>query len=232
MQGPSRPAEDRGDAAPQIDQERAADRTKRSLDRFVNFSDAVFAIAITLLVLDIRLPAIDATAIRPALGAQLPELMPNLYAFMLSFAVIGGYWVSHHRFFRAVDRSDARLIWLNLVVLFFVVLLPFPTQVVAEYGDTTLGVEIYAGAMTLTGLSILALKAYAFRAHLTAPEANRSGSMIRSWITPLVFALSMVVAVWSPIWATRMWFLAALAFFVVDPIINSDWGRLVIRNEG
>jgi uncharacterized membrane protein len=208
---------------------RASDRTKRSFDRFVNFSDAVFAIAITLLVLDIRLPAIDATALRPPLAAQLPGTMPNLFAFMLSFVVIGGYWVSHHRFFKAVDRSDARLVWLNLLVLFFVVLLPFPTQIVAEYGDTTLGVLIYAGAMTLTGLSIIALEAYAFHARLTAPETDARASLIKSSITPLVFALSMIVAVWSPLWAARMWWLVTIAFFVVDPLINNDWRRLAGR---
>jgi uncharacterized membrane protein len=209
----------------EIDDALASDRNKRSFDRFVNFSDAVFAIAITLLVLDIRLPAVDATAIRPPLVVQLPGMMPNLFAFMLSFAVIGGYWVSHHRFFGSVDRSDARLVWLNLVVLFFVVLLPFPTQIVAEYGNTTLGVVIYAGAMTLTGLSIIALKSYAFRAGLTAPSADMQRTIVRSSITPAVFAVSVLVAFWSPQWATRMWWLAALAFFVVDPIVNGDWRR-------
>lgn len=210
---------------------RAEDRTRRSFDRFVNFSDAIFAIAITLLVLDIRLPDVDATMVRPALAPQLPGMMPNIFAFILSFAVIGGYWVSHHRFFKEVDRSDARLIWINLLVLFFVVLLPFPTQVVAEYGDTTLGVEIYAGAMTLTGLSIIALKLYAFRARLTAPEASVRGAMLRSAITPFVFALSMIIALWSPSWATRTWWLAAVAFFVVDPIINNDWTRLTGKDS-
>jgi uncharacterized membrane protein len=215
----------------EVDDALASDRTKRAFDRFVNFSDAVFAIAITLLVLDIRLPAVDATSIRPALLDQLPGMMPNLFAFMLSFAVIGGYWVSHHRFFGSVDRSDARLVWLNLVVLFFVVLLPFPTQIVAEYGDTTLGVVIYAGAMTLTGLSIIALKTYAFRANLTAPSADMRGAIIRSSITPAVFALSVLVAFWSPKWATRMWWIAALAFFVVDPIVNSDWSHAVPKRQ-
>ena len=123
-------------------------RDERSLDRLVNFSDAVFAIAITLLALDVRLSGLDMTAIRPPLAPQIIELLPNLFAFALSFVVIGGYWVAHHRLFKYVERYDTRMLWLNLVVLFFIGLLPFPTQVVAEYGDTTLGVQIYAGAMT------------------------------------------------------------------------------------
>jgi uncharacterized membrane protein len=205
---------------------RAAEREKRSFDRFVNFSDAVFAIAITLLVLDVRLPDIDSTALQPPLPAQLPGLMPNLFAFMLSFVVIGGYWVAHHRLFKFVDRADTRMVWLNLLVLFCVVLLPLPTQIVADYGDTTLGVEIYAGAMVITGLSIIALSAYAHGAQLTSSDADFKLSMIKSSITPAVFAASMVVALWSPRWATNMWWLVAVAYFVVDPIINSDWSRL------
>jgi len=201
----------------------ASTRDKRAFDRFVNFSDAVFAIAITLLVLDVRLPVLDSTAIRPPLAAQLPGLAPNLFAFALSFVVIGGYWMAHHRLFKLVDRSDSRLMWLNLLVLFFIVLLPLPTQIVANYGDTFLGVEIYAGAMVLTGLSMLALNAYAYAAHLTAPTADFRVSMIKSTPTPLIFALSMLVAFWSPAWATRMWWLIAVAFFVVDPLVNSDW---------
>jgi uncharacterized membrane protein len=212
-----------------LDTAGAPAREKRSFDRFVNFSDGVFAIAITLLVLDVRMPSMDATAMAPPLGPQLASLMPNLFAFMLSFVVIGGYWVAHNGLFKLIDRSDIRLVWLNLLVLFFIVLLPLPTQIVADYGNTTLGVEIYAGAMTLTGLSILALTAYAKHAHLTAPEADVGMSMMKSALTPLVFASSMVVAIWSPTWATNMWWLVAVAFFVVDPIINSNWRNLTLR---
>jgi len=208
-----------------------AARKKRSFDRFVNFSDGVFAIAITLLVLDVRMPLVDATAVAPPLGPQIAGLMPNLFAFMLSFVVIGGYWIAHNGLFKLIDHSDIRLVWLNLLVLFFIVLLPLPTQIVADYGNTTLGVEIYAGAMTLTGLSILALAAYARHAHLIAPGADVSMSMVKSSLAPLVFASSMVVAVWSPTWATNMWWLVAIAFFLVDPIINSDWRKLVRRGR-
>ena len=207
----------------ETDETRACERTKRSFDRFVNFSDAVFAIAITLLALDVRLPAIDTSALAPPLWPQLPGLVPNLFAFVLSFVVIGGYWVSHHSLFKIIDRTDTRLVWLNMLVLFFIVLLPVPTQIVADYGDTTLGVEIYAGAITLTGLSMLALIVYAYRSGLTAPEADIRVAVVKSSLTPLVFASSMVVAIWSPALATSMWWLVAVIFFVVDPLIGSRW---------
>jgi TMEM175 potassium channel family protein len=208
-----------GDAVEETEA-RASARTKRSFDRFVNFSDAVFAIAITLLALDIRLPQRDAGVLAPPLGPQLQALQPNLFAFVLSFAVIGGYWIAHHRVFGMIDRHDGQLIGLNMLTLFCVVLLPFPTQVVADYGDTTLGVEIYAGAMVLTGMSILALSLYARRSRLVAAEADIRKSIIRSSFTPSVFAASMIVAVWSPQVAMYMWILAAVIHVVADPIVD------------
>lgn len=217
-----------------MDQARVAQagiRSQRSFDRFVNFSDAVFAIAITLLILNVRLPTVGAGIVTAPLAPQLPGLLPDLFAFTLSFVVIGGYWAAHHRLFDLIDRADTRLIWLNLVMLFFVVLLPLPTQIVAQYGDTTLGVEIYAASMVLVGLSIIVLTLYARGAHLTAPGADIRTSMIKSSITPAVFAASMVVAIFSPRWAMGLWVLIAVAYFVVDPLINSDWRRLAPRRR-
>jgi len=202
---------------------RSEEREKRAFDRMVAFSDGVFAIAITLLVLDLRLPDADMTGVRQPLAPLLPKLTPSMFAFALSFVVIGGYWVSHHRLFKYIERTDTRLIWLNLLVLFCVVLLPFPTQIVARYGDTTLGILIYAGAMTITGISLVGLTAYAYSAHLTSPDASERVALIKSSITPGVFALSMLVSLWSPEWATRMWWLVAVGFFVIDPILNSNW---------
>ncbi|NTU72135.1 MAG: DUF1211 domain-containing protein [Coriobacteriia bacterium] len=207
----------------------SAEATKRAFDRFVNFSDGVFAIAITLLALDVRLPDPGLGADALPLAPQLPALLPNLFAFMLSFVVIGGYWVAHRSLLRKVERLDGSIVWLNLLVLFFVVLLPIPTQIVAEYGDTTLGVEIYAGAMTLTGLSILGLIVYAKRAGLTQPDVDMRTSLIKAGLTPAVFAASMVVAVWSPAIATSLWWLVAVVHFVIDPAIGGDWSKLQRR---
>jgi uncharacterized membrane protein len=205
---------------------------RRQLDRLVAFSDGVFAIAITLLVLDIRLADPGSAGAGATLPQQLAILAPSIFAYALSFVVVGGYWVAHHRTFKFIVRYDTRLLWLDLLVLFFVALLPFPTQVIARYGDTFLGVEIYAGAMVLTGLSLLALWFYAnYGGHLTRPGTDVRIGAIKSSITPAVFGSSMIVAFWSPRAASLMWWLVAFAFFVVDPILNSDWKRLRRRRK-
>ncbi|WP_226359000.1 TMEM175 family protein [Pseudonocardia sp. ICBG601] len=94
------------------------------LERLTFFSDGVFAIAITLLVL----PLTDAEIEPGPVGPQLLELLPRMLTFLLSFAVIGRYWTIHHRLFARFDRADARLMTLNLGYLFGIAFLPFPTS--------------------------------------------------------------------------------------------------------
>ncbi|WP_104180823.1 TMEM175 family protein [Arthrobacter sp. B0490] len=105
-----------------------------STDRTVFFSDAVFAIAMTLLVLDLEVP----DGLQPdQVGAALVEQLPHFFSFALSFTVIGSAWMNHHRKVRVIVRYDFRLQVLNLLLLFFVALLPLPTNVLSEYGGTS-----------------------------------------------------------------------------------------------
>jgi hypothetical protein len=101
------------------------------LERLVFFSDAVFAIAITLLALDLRLPDRTGGYTDATLLDALSGLMPSLFAFALSFVILATFWLGHFRTFRAVVRSDGWLVTINLVFLFFIALLPFPTSIVA-----------------------------------------------------------------------------------------------------
>ena len=133
--------------------ETLADQSKE-VARIAAFSDGVFAIAITLLTLQIAIPK-DGD-----LSQELIGVLPNLSAFVISFLVIGMYWVAHHRLFAIVERYDHRLLWLNLLTLFFIVLLPFTTMVVAEYGDHPLAVIVYASSLAGAGFANTALAAY------------------------------------------------------------------------
>src|SRR5512137_1560994 len=92
---------------------------RSGLERIFLFTDAVMAIAITLLVLDLRVPEGPA-----GLGRALIALWPSYLSYLLSFVIIGNYWLSHHRLFRAIGRYDDRLVWLSLLFLFFIALLP------------------------------------------------------------------------------------------------------------
>ncbi|MEO7505060.1 MAG: TMEM175 family protein [Sphingomicrobium sp.] len=98
-----------------------------SLDRLVFFSDAVFAIAITLLVLEIHVPSLPRQASTEAFQAALLNLFPSFFAFVLSFLVIGRFWMGHHERFAALRHFDHRLTWPNMLYLLTIAFMPFST---------------------------------------------------------------------------------------------------------
>ena len=118
--------------APTVD---ARDQTKE-VARIAAFSDGVYAIAITLLALQLEIPFGDDVDVWRELGRLWPEFL----SLAISFAVIGVYWVAHHRLFSYIERYDGRLIWLNLLTLFFIVIMPFTTSLVGEHGDAPVSV--------------------------------------------------------------------------------------------
>ncbi|NKX50773.1 DUF1211 domain-containing protein, partial [Arthrobacter deserti] len=103
------------------------------MDRMVSFSDAVFSIAMTLLVLDLIIPE---GLVPDDLQTALREAVPEFIAYALSFAVLAGAWLDHHRKFSVIRRFDSRLQWLNLLLLFFVAVLPMPTSFLSNYGSS------------------------------------------------------------------------------------------------
>lgn len=180
-----------------------------STDRTVFFSDAVFAIAMTLLVLDLDIPD-DLPSDR--VGAALVQQLPHFFAFALSFAVIGSAWLNHHRKFSVIVRYDLRLQVLNLVLLFFVALLPLPTSVLSEYGGTSSPWPVVAYAIVVAGLySMLNLVwAHAWREGLLARAVDRDlyRYVVRALLpVPLVFAVSIPVAFLMPAVAMYLWLL-------------------------
>jgi uncharacterized membrane protein len=180
------------------------------LERLVFFSDAVFAIAITLLAIDIRLPDLPAGVSDERVREALLDLLPELFAFTLSFAVIAQFWIGHFRTFRYVARADARLVSLNLAFLFCIALLPFPTSVVAQQGNTPTGAVFYAAFVVLLGCLSTLLWLYPTRlAPLGAASISADLSRrvtIRAAVIPIVFAVSIPIALVSPLAAWVVWF--------------------------
>ncbi|MDQ6899082.1 MAG: TMEM175 family protein, partial [Candidatus Dormibacteraeota bacterium] len=117
-----------------------ADRERGyQIGRLMAFSDGVFAIAITLLVLNVAVPDIAQSDAQSRLPAALLQTGPRLLTFALSFFLVGFYWILHHQLFRQLTSVNVWLLWLNLVVLFLVSLLPFSSGVVGRYYDTVIG---------------------------------------------------------------------------------------------
>jgi uncharacterized membrane protein len=113
----------------------------------VNLSDGVFAIVLTLLVLNIGVPNIPENLVVTELSAALLSLRPKYLGYFLSFVVIGTFWLIHHSIFRSIGAYDRVLLLLNFLFLMFVAFVPFPTSLLGEYGDHRLPVAIYAGTL-------------------------------------------------------------------------------------
>lgn len=188
------------------------------LGRLINFSDAVIAIAITLLVLEIRLPEAQRGLPAQAITGEILALWPKYLGYLVSFWVIGLYWLAHHRVFRLVSGFDRRLMILNLVFLCTVAFMPFPTSVLFDYAGVFIVVLLYAGTLTLTGLSLVAIWLYATHAHRLVDQ-QLSPEIIRNQtlgllVGPGVFLLSIVVAVFDPNLAMFFWLLQLPAYFL------------------
>ncbi len=109
------------------------DRKEFQIDRLILFTDAVFAIAITLMVLSFTVPDLPATGTDKDFLIAMVNEIPKFFGFVISFFLVGLYWYLHHKSFGFVVNYTSGLIWLNLVFLFFVVLMPFSTSIYSEY---------------------------------------------------------------------------------------------------
>lgn len=184
------------------------------LERMVFFSDAVFAIAITLLALDIRLPAGAGEANNSELLAQLLSLTPKYLGYIISFFVIGSFWISHHRKFRYINRYDGRLLLLNLLLLMFVAFIPFPTAVLSENGNRTATIFYALNIMCVNGIFILMWWYATYRkrltvAHFTSDDRRRG--FISSLVPATIFIVSIGIAFINEDAAKYFWLLIAPA---------------------
>lgn len=188
---------------------------KVALDRLVFFSDAVFAIAITLLALEIRLPVEVGPLTNEELYTALIEAWPKVLGFVISFLVIGNYWLVHHRRFSHLTGYDGRLVFLNLLLLMAIAFVPFPTAVLSESGNRTATI-FYALAMTITGLLSGLLWWHASSKRLIEePARSRRHTAMGVLVTPAIFVLSIGVAYLDPGLARFTWILIVPALWLI-----------------
>lgn len=171
-------------------------------ERLVFFSDAIFAIAITILVLDLKLQ------VGPHGEILFDKLIPKLTGFVVSFSVTGLYWLAHHRLFKTLKAESQALRVVNLVFLAGVVFLAFPTSVISEYVATPWAVIFYAMSVTSTGLLMAILILVARRPDLMRPGETGGGTWIlflRALSPPVVFSASCLWVDHDPTVAMLLW---------------------------
>ena len=181
--------------------------------RIVAFSDGVFAIAITLLVLSLQIPA-GLSDFPKALRDQGSDF----FAFALSFAVLTRIWLFHHRLFGALARFDSGLIRLNFLYLAFVTLVPFSAAVIGDYGNESAAAVVYAVNLAALGATGALATIYAFRHDLI--RADRAEALEidmgpANWAVAAVFVASIPLALISASAAEWSW----LVFFAFSSVI-------------
>ncbi|MEY9967884.1 putative membrane protein [Streptacidiphilus sp. MAP12-16] len=187
------------------------------VERLLLFGDAVFAIAITLLSLDITVPS---GLTGRQLNHSLRDLIPSLGAYALSFGVIGVQWLAHHSVLRNAERLDTWLIRIDFVFLATIAALPFPARLLSEYGSTAAATAIYAGSIVLASACTTALalrlrqKPALRKAHVPPDRIRRP--VLRSSLIMAVFGTSIPITLASPSLAKYWWLLCIPALRLMD----------------
>jgi uncharacterized membrane protein len=201
---------------------RRREENEIEFSRIVAFSDGVFAIAITLLVLNLTVPA---NLPDGDLGRVLWDQHVDILTYALSFAVIGRFWLGHHRFFGDVVGFDGRLIGLNFFYLAWIVLIPFSSRVLGDYGGNTAAVVLYAANLAAAILAAMLVSADARRAGLVRDEADVVTDNYRSLFTVAVFLASIPLAFVDPGIAPFLW----LALFAQSLVVRAPGRRTSAR---
>ncbi|OIB58488.1 TMEM175 family protein [Natrialba sp. SSL1] len=180
-------------------------------DRMEGLSDGLFAIVLTLLVLQFEVPDVSAGELPGAIADQ--ETL--LFSYLLSYLVVGVYWIVHHNLFRNIVDHDRILLWLNLLFLLSISFLPYPTEIMGLYG-TQFAWVLYATNIILVGTFLTFVWSYAARSGFVADEIDDWTARlvtVRGLIAPAVFVLSVGVALVD----------LSLAFFVPILIAPLQW---------
>ena len=146
--------------------------SKSPTQRVEALTDGVFAIVMTLLVLELSIPVISGTSAGTLLTHRLIEMWPKYLSYVVSFLVLGLWWLYHHGVFENINRVDGRLLYYNLFFLMFVSLVPFSASLVAEYWREGTSALIYGINMLLCFLQLNAISSYAAKKRLIAVEPD------------------------------------------------------------
>lgn len=188
--------------------------------RIEAFSDGVFAIAVTLLILEVKVPAADSGQ----LGRHLLQQWPSYVAFVLSFAFIGIMWINHHRLFNHIRRSDDGLLILNLLVLLGVTAVPFPTAVLATHLQTTdarTAAIVYNGMYVAVAIFFNLLWRYSLSHHLLGHEVDKASAdkISKQYAGGPFLYLACIAIAWFSVTASLVLNLCLAIFFALPPAV-------------
>ena len=194
--------------------------------------DGVFAIAITLLVLEISVPIVDSAEASDLVDALI-DTWPSYIAYAVTFFIVGAYWINHHRLFFLLRGVDHTFLILNILCLMAIAIIPFPNAVVAEYlRDPALqgvAAALYGVAMLVLALLFNATWWYAHLRGLFRKDVDpaKIRKVLRSYaVGPVVFALGIALSGWAPVAVLIVFFLLPVGYLFEGPVGQIDEGYL------
>jgi uncharacterized membrane protein len=177
--------------------------------RLEAFSDGVIAILITIMVLELRVPASHEPA-------ALLGLWPVLLSYLLSFLVIAIYWVNHHGLFHRCREVNVAVLWTNIAFLFCISLIPFATAYMGENRFTPFATALYAGSLLLAGISFVPMRRAVERQLVHDPDYRRVGrrAAIKNWLSVTLYAVSVPLAFVHPAITLALCYAVAALYFL------------------
>lgn len=160
--------------------------------------DGIFAIAMTILVPGITPPKPDISQAQAVLAGQIVDIIPEIFIFIVSFLILAGFWLSHHRQFHFVRVIDSRLIWINILLLISIVFIPFSTDVAGDYPEILVAVLLFHINVIIIGL-IFSYHAYHIlqSKNLCDPNFDRKFLHVqfhRSVLIPIIAFMAVIIA--------------------------------------
>jgi len=188
--------------------------------RVETLADGVFAIAMTLLAFNLQPPNVPTIGAASDLQAALLAMLPHFRTYVLSFVVIGIYWLSHHFQFHYVRHADRTLLWINIFFLMFVATLPFSTAVLGRYGKYQTAIVLYSANLLLVGMTNAIHWAYVtHRRRLVAPDLPGEVvrlTMVRILLAPVVAVFCIGISYFNVEWAENFYYAILFVYVLLS----------------
>jgi uncharacterized membrane protein len=194
------------------------ERGELRLNRIEALSDGVFAIVVTLLVLDLTVPVLHDPASPRELASRLLGQLPRFLSWLISFIIVCKFWLNHHHVLGLARRANYALVWLNSIFLMLQSFIPFPTALMGQYAGNPLAVSLFGVVMALNTVAFMLLHAYILR-NLLKPELSAAQDphiMLKSFVGPLSYLTGVAVS-WVSVEAAFVVYFLTPLFFIVPP---------------
>lgn len=187
-------------------------------ERIQDMTDGVFAFAMTLLIVGIEFPTPEGKITDSQLSQSLIDMIPTFSKFILSFFLIAVFWITHHKQFKSIKKSNDGLIWINVLLLLCIVFIPFTTDVMDDYNYLKVGLLIFNANILLVGLLYYVQWSYAIKHKLVderLAESHKKYGLAKNSVTWIVALLALIVGLFDTTFSPYIYFLIPIITIII-----------------